>query len=129
MERFSAPGFIWQSWSLSEIPSTLLMLIRYLVGTLLVSVFAAGSLPLPPAYEHSSIGEWLSPTAQAKSKVRSLIDRVLGKTMPEGIVKKNGRIEATPVDVAAKYPGRLVDVTVEKGGPVTHLENSPTRSL
>ena len=64
------------------------------------------------------IGELLSPTAQAKSKVRSLLDRVLGKTMPEGIVKTNGRIEATQVDVAAKYPGRLVDITVEEGSEV-----------
>lgn len=94
------------------------MLIRYLVGTLLVFVFAAGSLPLPPAYVHSSIGELLSPTAQAKSGVRSLLDRLLGKTMPEGIVKTNGRIEATQVDVSAKYPGRLVDITVEEGSEV-----------
>ena len=95
------------------------MLIRYLVGALLVSVFAAGSLPLAPTYEHSSIGQLLSPTAQAKSRVRSLLDRVLGKTMPEGIVKTNGRIEATQVDVSAKYPGQLVDVTVEEGSEVT----------
>ncbi len=94
------------------------MLIRYIVGTLLVFVFAAGSLPLPPAYVPSSIEELLSPTAQAKSKVRSLLDRVLGKTMPEGIVKTNGRIVATQVDVAAKYPGRLVDITVEEGSEV-----------
>ena len=47
-----------------------------------------------------------------------MLDRVLGKTMPEGIVKTNGRIEATQVDVAAKYPGRLVDITVEEGSEV-----------
>ena len=52
------------------------------------------------------------------AKVRSLLDRVLGKTMPDGIVKTNGRIEATQVDVAAKYPGRLVDITVEEGSEV-----------
>ena len=60
----------------------------------------------------------MAPTAQAKSKVRSLLDRVLGESMPEGIVKTNGRIEATQVDVAAKYPGRLVDITVEEGSEV-----------
>ena len=27
--------------------------------------------------------------------------------MPEGIIKSNGRVEATEVDVAAKYSGRL----------------------
>ena len=38
--------------------------------------------------------------------------------MPEGIVKTNGRLEATEVDIAAKYPGRLVDITVEEGSEV-----------
>ena len=94
------------------------MLIRSLSGALLVFIFTAGSLPLPPAYVHSLGGELLSPTAQAKSKVRSLLDRVRGKTMPKGIVKTNGRIEATQVDVSAKYSGRLVDITVEEGSEV-----------
>jgi HlyD family secretion protein len=94
------------------------MRIRFLAGTVLVFVFAAGSLPLPAAYLHSWAGGALSPAAQAKSKIRSLLDRVLGRTMPEGIVKTNGRIEATQVDVAAKYPGRLVDITVEEGSEV-----------
>jgi hypothetical protein len=57
----------------------------------------------------------LSPTAEAKSKFQSLLDRVLGRTMPDGIFKTNGRLEATQVDVAAKYPGRLIDITVEEG--------------
>jgi HlyD family secretion protein len=39
--------------------------------------------------------------------------------MPEGIVKSNGRIEATQVDVAAKYPGRLATLTVNEGDEVT----------
>jgi len=39
--------------------------------------------------------------------------------MPEGIVKTNGRLEATEVDVAAKYPGRLATVTVNEGDEVT----------
>jgi HlyD family secretion protein len=38
--------------------------------------------------------------------------------MPEGVFKTNGRLEATQVDVAAKYPGRLVDITVEEGSEV-----------
>ena len=38
--------------------------------------------------------------------------------MPDGIYKTNGRIEATQVDVAAKYPGRLIDITVEEGSEV-----------
>ena len=39
--------------------------------------------------------------------------------MPEGIIKTNGRIEATEVDVAAKYPGRLATLTVNEGDEVT----------
>ena len=38
--------------------------------------------------------------------------------MPDGIYKTNGRIEATQVVVAAKYPGRLTDITVKEGSEV-----------
>ena len=34
-------------------------------------------------------------------------------------MKSNGRIEATQVDVAAKYPGRLATLTVNEGDEVT----------
>jgi HlyD family secretion protein len=95
------------------------MHIRFRVGALLVLVFVAGSLPLPPTYLHSLGGGLLSPTAQAQSKVRNLIARLRGQTMPKGIVKTNGRIEATQVDVSAKYAGRLADITVEEGSEVT----------
>ena len=40
------------------------------------------------------------------------------ESLPDGIYKTNGRIEATQVDVAAKYPGRLTDITVEEGSEV-----------
>ena len=56
--------------------------------------------------------------AHAESNVRNLFDRLLGRTTSEGIVKTNGRLEATEVDIAAKYPGRLVDITVEEGSEV-----------
>ena len=52
-------------------------------------------------------------------KVETLINRLRGKDMPDGIVKTNGRIEATEVDVAAKYSGRLATVTVNEGDEVT----------
>jgi HlyD family secretion protein len=48
-----------------------------------------------------------------------LINRLRGRDMPEGIVKTNGRIEATEVDVAAKYSGRLATVSVNEGDEVT----------
>jgi HlyD family secretion protein len=94
------------------------MHIRYGLGTLLVCAFVVGSVPLPRAVMHSLVADSLSQTAQAKSKFQSLLDRVLGRSMPEGIFKTNGRIEATQVDVAAKYPGRLIDITVEEGSEV-----------
>jgi len=97
------------------------MTMRFLIRLALTLAFAAGSLPLAEVAIHSPAGSLLAPTAEAKtkSKVRNLLDRVLGRAMPEGIVKTNGRIEATQVDVAAKYPGRLVDITVEEGSEVT----------
>ena len=39
--------------------------------------------------------------------------------MPAGIEKANGNIEATQVDVAAKYPGQIVTLTVDEGDEVT----------
>ena len=91
---------------------------RLSVGALLVLLLVAGGISPRFAYMHSSIFELVSPAAGAQSKVRTLLDRLLGRTMPEGIVKTNGRLEATQVDVSAKYPGRLVDITVEEGSEV-----------
>ena len=51
--------------------------------------------------------------------LRNLIARLRGETLPAGIVKSNGRLEATQVDVSSKYPGRLAEVTVEEGSSVT----------
>jgi HlyD family secretion protein len=60
----------------------------------------------------------LVPHAHAQNFVQNLIARLRGETLPAGIVKSNGRIEATQVDVSSKYPGRLAEVTVEEGSPV-----------
>ena len=59
------------------------------------------------------------PSAHAQAIIRDLIARLRGETLPDGIVKSNGRIEATQVDVSSKYPGRLSEVTVEEGSSVT----------
>ena len=59
------------------------------------------------------------PIEKARTAVETLINRLRGRDMPEGIVKTNGRIEATEVDVAAKYPGRLATLTVNEGDEVT----------
>jgi len=58
-------------------------------------------------------------SAHAQGVIRNLIARLRGQTLPDGIVKSNGRIEATQVDVSSKYAGRLSEVTVEEGSPVT----------
>jgi len=59
-------------------------------------------------------------TSSAHAQViRNLIARLRGETLPDGIVKSNGRLEATQVDVSSKYPGRLAEVTVEEGSSVT----------
>lgn len=94
----------------------------HFLSALLVFAFVAGSVPL--SFVHPSVGGVLSPTAEAKSRVRSLLDRVRGNAMPEGIIKTNGRIEAIQVDVAAKYPGRLVDITVEEGSEIKNHQLS-----
>ena len=59
------------------------------------------------------------PSAHAQGPIRNLIARLRGQTLPEGIVKSNGRLEATQVDVSSKYAGRLAEVTVEEGSSVT----------
>lgn len=60
-----------------------------------------------------------NPVERARTAVENLIARLSGRTMPDGIVKTNGRLEATQVDVAAKYGGRLVALAVDEGDEVT----------
>jgi HlyD family secretion protein len=86
-----------------------------------VGLIVAGGAYMLWKRHASSVG-----TAQEQSQqqgpiaaVESLINRLRGRDMPEGIYKTNGRIEATQVDVAAKYPGRLATVTVDEGDNVT----------
>lgn len=51
-----------------------------------------------------------------------------GDDLGDGFVSGNGRLEATEVDVAARLPGRLVDVLVREGDfvkagqPVAHMQ-------
>ena len=56
--------------------------------------------------------------AQAQGFIKNLIARLRGETLPDGVVRSNGRIEATQVDVSSKYAGRLTEVTVEEGSSV-----------
>ena len=47
--------------------------------------------------------------------LRKLIARLRGQSLPDGIVKAQGRVEANQVDVSSKYPGQLAEVLVEEG--------------
>jgi HlyD family secretion protein len=75
-----------------------------------------GGLLIVKAYAQS---KQQNPLEKARAAVETLINRLRGIDMPEGIVKTNGRLEATQVDVAAKYPGRLATLTVDEGDEVT----------
>ena len=59
-----------------------------------------------------------NPLEKARASVETLMNHLRGRDMPNGIAKTNGRIEATQVDVAAKYPGRLATMTVNEGDEV-----------
>jgi len=90
---------------------------RYVGASLVFAV--AGVLALPNSYPHSPAGSLLFAPAHAQSALRNLLTRLRGEKLPAGIVKTNGRIEATQVDIAAKYPGRVAGLTVEEGSEVT----------
>lgn len=79
-------------------------------------------------------GSWLVPHAEAQSKIKSLIDRLRGNTLPKGIAQSNGRIEGQEIEVASKYPGRLISVdahegdTVEAGQVLARLDDREYRA-
>jgi HlyD family secretion protein len=86
-------------------------------------------LLVPPALDISDRGLLIvgahaqpkqqSPLEKARTVVETLINRLRGRDLPDGIVKTNGRLEATEVDVSAKYPGRLATLSVNEGDEVT----------
>jgi len=89
-------------------------------------VFAAAAVIVGATYLSSVVhhaGETNHPgfvsSAHAQPEpIRRLIDWLRGLTMPAGIVKTEGRIEATQVDVSSKYAGEVVDVAVQEGDKV-----------
>ena len=105
------------------------MSVRMMVGSVLafalfciaISMAGRGSglfaNPLIRAAEAQSTQQ--NPLDKARTAIETLLNRLRGRDMPEGIVKTNGRIEATQVDVSAKYSGRLSAVNVDEGDEVT----------
>jgi HlyD family secretion protein len=82
-------------------------------------LLGVGALPLSVG----GLGCWrvdaFIPAAHAQSTIRNMLTWLRGEKMPPGIVKTNGRLEATQINVSAKYPGRLAEVSVEEGSDVT----------
>ena len=89
---------------------------RRVVASLLL--FGVGAFALSMSGEPTGGVSWV-PSAHAQGIVRNLIARLRGEMLPDGIVKSNGRIEATQLDVSSKYAGRLSEVTVDEGYSVT----------
>lgn len=56
--------------------------------------------------------------AQPPQPIRKLIEWLRAMTLPDGIIKAEGRIEATQIDVSSKYAGELVEVVVQEGDKV-----------
>ena len=50
--------------------------------------------------------------------IRKLIEWLRAMTLPAGIIKAEGRIEATQIDVSSKYAGELVEFAVQEGDKV-----------
>ena len=82
---------------------------------LLLGAAALLSLTIEDAGKSGSHGFLSSAHAQP---LRKLIARLRGQTLPDGIDKAEGRIEATQVDVSSKYPGQLAEISVEEGTKV-----------
>jgi HlyD family secretion protein len=88
--------------------------------------FAAVALILGVAWLSSIRGDagdandhgFVSSAHAQPEPIRRLIDWLRGLTMPAGIVKAEGRVEATQIDVSSKYAGEVVDVAVEEGDKV-----------
>jgi HlyD family secretion protein len=85
------------------------------VATLALGVPDAGLL-IDIAYAQS---KQQNPLEKARTAVETLLNHLRGRDMPDGIVKANGRLEATEVDVSAKYAGRLATLTANEGDEVT----------
>ncbi|WP_298104434.1 HlyD family efflux transporter periplasmic adaptor subunit [Bradyrhizobium sp.] len=91
---------------------------RRFIG-ILTAAIGAGIIALPITYDAASKLEVSAiAAAHAQPRIKNLIARLRGAKLPEGIARSNGRLEATQVDVSAKYAGRISEMNVEEGSPV-----------
>jgi len=94
--------------------------VKHILLTLLTAIAttAVGSI-LPGTLTSSShVVSAANAQSNIQTKLKTLIDKLRGSDMPEGVAKTNGRIEATQVDISAKYAGRLDSVAVMEGDEV-----------
>jgi HlyD family secretion protein len=77
-----------------------------LLGIGVASLFLSGD---------PKVGVSFTSSAHAQNFFKNLIARLRGQSLPDGIVKAQGRVEANQVDVSSKYPGQLAEVLVEEG--------------
>ncbi|MET0528529.1 MAG: HlyD family efflux transporter periplasmic adaptor subunit [Microvirga sp.] len=86
-------------------------------------IVSGGKLLIPDAQaqpkQPNAIERARGAAEHLRKDLGSVIAKLRGRDMPEGIVKTNGRLEATQVDVSAKYPGRLATLKVDEGDEVT----------
>jgi len=100
-----------------------------LVAFLTMGMFAGGSkrgFLVPHAHAQSKFDEDVQKFKKdvekfnegVQQKFNTLIEKLRHGDLPEGFAKTNGRIEATEIDVAPKYAGRLASVEVDEGDEV-----------
>ena len=90
------------------------------------AVFAAAALivgatslaPVPHHAGETKYRRFVSSAQAQPQPIRKLIEWLRGLTMPAGIVRAEGRIEATQVDVSSRYAGEVVDIAVQEGDKV-----------
>ncbi len=86
---------------------------------LVLSSSVAGALFLLEAPSGGLTDFQFVPAAHAQSMLSNILKKLRGESLPAGITKSNGRLEATQVNVSSKYSGRLIEVDVEEGSTVS----------
>jgi HlyD family secretion protein len=80
-----------------------------------------GDYFVAPARGQSAIPENIEKIEEKVRRDKESLDKLIARRrgdLPEGIAKTNGRIEATEIDIASKYAGRLETVMVDEGDDV-----------
>jgi len=96
-------------------------LARVAAALIAVPIFSFGIAHAQPKFDEDvqKFGKDVQKFGEdVQKKVQSLIDRLRHGDVPEGLAKTNGRIEATEIDIAPKYAGRLESVDVNEGDEV-----------